>query len=334
MKKAIVSIFALGCLAVGGQALAQSTRSVPAAQGAAAGGNTVTYSLPQTVVSVNVTVQRETIKRGPYARYAQQYLGAVAPLSDKDIYTILGATMSYASEADPSAVYVLDSPDKTTFDLYYPTPEGFIAHDGQSTPHFALATLAPAGEFRVSARFDGVQVDKMSMGEPSLEAAAAEAARTLFTLRKRRFDLVTGEAGENVYGAGMSAALDEMKRLEDEYTALFMGKRTLTVETRTFDVVPVAGKNTLIVCRFNETGGLLPDNDLTARPVVLELTPENKAASTVANVPAKDSRGTVFMRVADIVRCRVVDDKTVLATGRIPVYQFGQTVAVPVTSLK
>ena len=335
MKKRFVFIFFLGCLAVAGQVQAQATRALPVAPGTAVGANSVTYCLPQTVVSVSVTVQHETIKRGPYARYAQRYLGAVAHLSDKEIHTVLGATMTHFSEADPSAVYVLDSPDKTLFDLYYPTPEGFLANDGISLPHFASGTSGRSAAFRAAEETVGLQVDKMTMGDPSLEEAAAEAARTLFTLRKRRFDLVTGEAGENVYGAGMQAALDEMKRLEDEYTALFLGQRTVRLETKTFDVVPVAGRNTLIVCRFSETGGLLPDSDLSGRPIVLELTPENKTASSVFNrAVGRDARGTVFMRVADIVRCRLVDDKTVLGDERIPVYQFGQTVEVPVTSLK
>ena len=334
MKKVLIPILAIAALVCTHELQAQATKAIPAA-GATVGGNAVTYNLPQTVISANITIQHETIKRGPYARYAQKYLGAVAPLSDKEIYTILGATLSYASEADPTAVYVLDSPDKTQFDLYYPTPEGFLAHDGQSAPRFAPGMCPQAGQFVLPEGFEGVQVDKMSASEPALEEAAAQVARTLFTLRQRRFDLVTGEAGENVYGAGMQAALDEMKRLEDEYIALFLGKRTVVQEIKTVDAIPVAGRNTMIVCRFSESGGILPDNDLSGEPVVLELTPENKAAATVVNRGgSRDSRGTVYMRMADIARCRLMLDKTVFATERIPVYQFGQTVEVPVSSLK
>lgn len=333
MKKTIVTICAFGLLVCGGQAFSQ-VKATPASSGTVLGGNAVTYSLPQTVLSVKVSVQHETIKRGPYARYAQKYLGSVAHLSDKEIYTILGATVSYASEADPSAVYILDNPDKSPFNLYYSTPEGFVAHDGASKPHHRSTGANREERFQLPANFDGVQIDKVSLSEPALEEAAAEAARTLFTLRKRRFDLVTGEAGENVYGAGMQAALDEMKRMEEEYIALFLGKRTVRQETKTFEVVPESGKNTSIVCRFNETAGLLPAGDLTGRPIVIELTPENKAASMAGNRAGKDSKNMVFMRVADVVRCRLVDDKTVLGEERIPIYQFGETIEVPVSALK
>ena len=334
MKRSIVSLLFCGCFALGVQSFAQSTKASPVAPGAAIPANAVTYSLPQTVLTIEITVEQEIIKRGPYARYAQQYLGAVAPLSDKEFYTILGARLGYTAESDPSAVYVLDSPQKTPFDLYYQTPGGPVANDGISKNHL-LPTDSGTDLFLPDNDFDGLQIDKTNMSTPSLEEAAAEAARTLFTLRKRRFDLVTGEAGEQVYGEGMQAALNEMKRLEDEYTALFLGKRTVRRITKTFTVIPEAGKNRAIVCRFSDDGGLLPDSDLSGRPIVLELTPENKVGHSIANpASGRDSRGTVFMRIADMVRCQLTDDKTVLFNERIPVYQFGHTVEAPVTSSK
>ncbi|MCD8185290.1 MAG: DUF4831 family protein, partial [Rikenellaceae bacterium] len=212
MKKSVLPVL-LAAFAVA-TAHGQSTKSVPLASGGTVAAHAVTYSLPQTVISVTFTVERETIKKGPYARYAQKYLGAVAHLSDKEIYTITGASLSYSSEADPSAVYALDHPDKTPFDLYIQTPEGNLAQDGPMTPRFGPRTL-PGREHAPRVQdFEGVQVDKLNANDPSLEEAAAQAARTLFTLRQRRFDLVTGEAGEYVYGAGLEAALQEMQRLE------------------------------------------------------------------------------------------------------------------------
>jgi hypothetical protein len=178
-------------------------------------------------------------------------------------------------------------------------------------------------------------IDKISTYELGLEEAAAQAAQTLYTLRQRRFDLVTGEAGENVFGAGLQAALDELKRQEDEYIALFMGTRLTQQIVRKCEVVPEAGKNTVIACRFSETGGVLPDNDLSGRPILLEMTPEQKVQNTVLPRPGgRESRGMVFFRVADIVRCRLIDDATVLVDERLPIYQFGQVVEIPVSSLK
>lgn len=334
MKKRILVLTIGGLLASLGAA-AQSTTATPALPGGTLSGNTVLYSLPQTAITVQVTLQKETIRRGPYARFAQQLLGTVAPLSDKELYTLDGAALGWATEADPSAVYVLENPEKSLFDLYALSPEGFIALDPAGTQPASAppATAADAPVSPVPAQ--GLPIDRLSASDPGLESAAAQAAQMLFTLRQRRFDLVSGEAGENVFGAGLAAALDELARQEEAYIALFMGTRTVERIVRTFEVVPVAGMNTVIVCRFSETGGLLPDSDLSGRPVLLEMTPEGKVTSTVLPRPGgRESRGSVFYRVADKVRCRLLDEMTVLADRRVPIYQFGEVVDIPVTTIR
>ena len=49
--------------------------------GAAAQG-TVGYCLPRTTLTLTVTVERESFFAGPYARYAQKYLGIDAAQTD------------------------------------------------------------------------------------------------------------------------------------------------------------------------------------------------------------------------------------------------------------
>lgn len=275
------------------------------------------YHLPETALTVEVTVSRETVRRGPYARFAQQYLGAVAALSDKEMYAVATAALTATVQDDPSAVYVGEGGQSTT------RPAESQGCCGSMAAHAPMKTMEETPSF------DGLTADRMEAGNPALETAAETAARDLFTLRRRRFDLITGEAGENVYGAGLAAALAEMKRLEDEYTALFLGRRTLQTIVKTFTVVPRPGTTRVIVCRFSEEGGVLPTDDLSGRPIVLELAPEEAqaAAGVAGRAPGKDAR-TFFTRVPDRVRCRVLDDKTVLADELIPVYQFGQTIEV------
>lgn len=250
---------------------------------------------PYTTLLISVVVEKETIKKGPYARFAQKYLGAIAPLTDKEIYTISEAGIGYTD------------PDR----------------DMWQNPDLRLFTGAecPASESQ-QADFPKVNVDRVSPIEKSLEEQARDAANTIFTLRKRRFDLVSGEAGEYVFGEGLKAALQEMEKMEGEYLALFMGKQSVSREVRTIEVVPQAGKTTYIVCRFSGDKGLMPETDLSGTPVVLTLEPENSIS-----VPAvgKGSRATEFYRVADFVQCTLSGPAGELARARIPVYQFGQT---------
>ena len=46
------------------------------------------YALPQTVISIQVEAVREDFHAGPYARYAQKYLGVDARQADAVTYTV------------------------------------------------------------------------------------------------------------------------------------------------------------------------------------------------------------------------------------------------------
>lgn len=71
-------------------------------------------------------------------------------------------------------------------------------------------------------------------------------------------ELITSEAGEHVFGAGLQAALAELDRQEQAYTELFLGKRVTTTSVERITVVPDAGKQKYILCRFSPDRGLLP----------------------------------------------------------------------------
>lgn len=181
----------------------------------------VAYSLPRTTLKVTVEVEKESIRKGPYARYAQKFLGVMAPLADKDIYTITGGKIGFAEEADPAQVYTMENPDKSPVKIYEPTREGFMAAqmDGAAPVPSAFRPAAPArralrGNVEAvsltgsDTSFVKVQVDRRSTVEQNPESAALDAANMIYMLRKKRMELVTGDAGEHVFGEGLKAALD------------------------------------------------------------------------------------------------------------------------------
>ncbi len=305
----------------------------------------LSYSQPRTVLKVEVVVEKESIRKGPYARYAQKYLGVVAPLTDKDSYRIAGADISYFEEADPVAVSTLADAGNIPV-MMCRTPQGFVASGADGRPlktdiampegemMFRERGLHPVANERITVSYVSrdssyvkVPVDKRDMIQKSAEETAMEAANTIFTIRKRRFDLVSGEAGENVFGAGLAVALRELDRMEQEYLALFYGKRYVERVVRSYDVVPEAGKNVAMVCRFSDIAGLLPLSDLSGTPVMIEFTPEkvNKPAGALP----KATKGTkVTLRNAAMTECRIADGNKELVNVRVPVYQFGEEVTV------
>ena len=148
------------------------------------------------------------------------------------------------------------------------------------------------------------------MTTPALEDAARTAAAQIFSLRRHRIELVTGEAGENVFGEGLKAALEEIDRLEQSYLELFLGKRIVSTETR----------------RFSPAAGLLPDTDLSGDIVLLQIEPSGAAKSDLEAGPKETQ--VVACRVADPSTCIVVSGGREYARAVLPVFEFGRTINV------
>ena len=179
VMKTLVSLLCCTALTVG-SASAQSYRVARA--GAFEENGRVEVGIPTSPLAVDLTVEKEVVTVGPYARYAQKFLGVRGALSDKTLYSVKAARVA-----------LLDR-DATT------------------------ASEVPAGEVRATSylgdaeTFSRVPFDKRSLVDESLETAARNAANTLFAIRRHRMELITSEAGEHVFGAGLQAALAELDR--------------------------------------------------------------------------------------------------------------------------
>ena len=174
--------------------------------------------------------------------------------------------------------------------------------------------------------FARLQPDKTDMTTPALEDAARAAATQIFSLRRHRIELVTGEAGENVFGEGLKAALEEIDRMEQSYLELFLGKRVVSTETRRYVVYPQSDKKQYIVCRFSAAAGLLPESDLSGDMVLLQIEPSGNTATAV-EASAKESN-TVACRVADPSVCTVIAGGREYARAVLPLFEFGRTINV------
>ena len=63
-------------------------------QGANETAGGLTVAQPRTILAVDVTVEHDVTLSGPYARYAQKYLGVRAPLTDKTVWSVTGAQIA------------------------------------------------------------------------------------------------------------------------------------------------------------------------------------------------------------------------------------------------
>lgn len=299
--KAILATAA--CVALAATATAQNFTA--AKVGIVEENGVTTLSHPQTTLTVDLVIEKQTTVAGPYARFAQKYLGARAPLTDKVSYAIV-----------ESSITALNTTPNTTAPDY---------NEGSKV----VSLRGTADEF------PKVLPNKTSSTEVSLEAAAQSAAQTIFRLRKARIDLVTGDLGENVFGAGLKASLDEIDRMEQEYLELFLGKQVVTRTVKSITVVPEKSKTKYILCRFSDQTGVEAASNLSAQPIVLELVPSGKIPTDGLTLKSeRDTRNAVPFRIADNVVCRLSDSRGVLTEAELPIFQYGKVVEIVNTQKK
>ena len=301
--KRIISLMSLAVLACGA-ATAQNTlyKAVVGTYIDASGALAV--SDPSTSVAVDLIVEKEQTVVGPYARYAQKFLNMRGSLVDKTVYSLKGVKLAVTGGEDVIA-------------------DAVPAAEVTETSYMGSAS-----------EFAKVLPDRMSATAVSEEEAAANAAQAIFSIRKHRMDLITGEAGENVFGAGLKDALAALDAAEQEYLELFFGKRVVTTSVERVVIPMVEGVQSYAVARISSSAGVVAADAKDGDAVTLEVAPSGRARlSSIVEADPK-SKTAVKVRVADPSTCTVKVGDKVLTSAVLPLFEMGRTAYINDTSIR
>lgn len=315
----------------------------------------VTYSLPSTALVLDVEAVQESFHAGPYAKYAEKYLGIKVKQKDETRCEITQVSLTPKVEADLSRRYTLavkkNAPDLSFLKL---SSAGLVAFaDGGlgagQTWRFPLSASADFSDKGVSSNlkseattlyrgernetaYSRVSVQQNMVVEKSLEQKAAEAAQMIVRLREQRLQIVTGDTDATYSGEAMGAAVAELTRLEDEYLSLFTGYSDFQTKSMSFDVVPVADRESqmYMAFRISDTVGPVPADNLSGRPVVLEIVPQEM--SVPQEIPVALKTQVVRYLIPAVCTVKVKDGSDLLIQTRVPVYQLGILGTMPVNA--
>lgn len=299
----MISLMSLAVLACGA-ATAQNTpyKAVVGTYIDASGALAV--SDPSTSVAVDLIVEKEQTVVGPYARYAQKFLNMRGSLVDKTVYSLKGVKLAVTGGEDVIA-------------------DAVPAAEVTETSYMGSAS-----------EFAKVLPDRMSATAVSEEEAAANAAQAIFSIRKHRMDLITGEAGENVFGAGLKDALAALDAAEQEYLELFFGKRVVTTSVERVVIPMVEGVQSYAVARISSSAGVVAADAKDGDAVTLEVAPSGRARlSSIVEADPK-SKTAVKVRVADPSTCTVKVGDKVLTSAVLPLFEMGRTAYINDTSIR
>jgi hypothetical protein len=308
---------------------------------------TVSYSLPQTTVTVEVEAVQESFFAGPYASFAKKYLGIDVRSRDASRSYLKEVRLVTRVEADPAARYTIDikgAEDKflvlssqglVSFqdklegsDLVWrfnPQPEADFGTKGV-TSQTRTEIRTTWQEVQTDTSFIRVPVEEAFQVEKTTEMKAKEAAELILRARKERFNISTGNTDATFSGEALGAALAELDRVEKEYLTLFTGYTVEREQKGSFDVVPTDAvkKQQYIAFRLSDREGLEADG--VGTPYLLEFEP----AEVSEGVPsARESKNSIHYRIPAVCSVKLVSGGRTLFVSRFPVYQLGREAHFP-----
>ncbi len=370
-KKIIKNVLFITTLSLMISFSATAQKSEILSPGEIAPEGTVLYSLPNTALHLKVEAVRESYTPGPYAKFSEKYLGIVVSPDKKDSYKLLSVKMTPFIEADQSKRIAVNlnglSKNGSPINIYKFSSQGLIILSDQNkggTDYWRFPTLSDNQSNMTEATnnftstettlyknvknssggYDKVAIQQSQVVEKSIEKKAQEAANNIFNIRKKRVDIITGDTDATFSGEAMKAVIDELNKLEADYMSLFIGTTESAVQMMDFDVVPESQKEKqlYIAFRISDTQGLLLSDNVSGRPIVMEIIPEITAPTEFVDSDTNKksrskyeakTRGGIYYRIPVICHIKLLDGQDLLLQSRVPVYQLGETINFPMDVL-
>ena len=162
----------------------------------------LSYSLPKTVLVVDVEYTKTSIKAGQYYRYAEKLLGITNPiLQDSDFYFLDKVSMDDTSAPDKTTACMV----KFESDLAYIilNAEGVLCAVNTNADSSLVTKIKPLPQNYVVQ--EAITNSQLSFTEETLASGSTAkmaelVAKQIFRLRESRLDLLTGDADQRLKG--------------------------------------------------------------------------------------------------------------------------------------
>jgi len=308
------------------------------------------YSLPQTVIKIDLTLERIDQKPGPLSDFSGDFLGTTDVINEnKSFYNLLDATISTMAEPDANQIYYLQFPaqkskDGASTDLVLSKIGTLLSFNASSHEterlnpetkiHQSNYYFQSQDDFRYFADYnrkkvvdtvvrkitiDTVTIDRFlfrtSWASLSESDKANQAAMKIQNIREQRFNLLTGYQEVN-YNGSIEYMDHQLQKMEDEYLQLFLGKETRSVETVTVYVLVKQGDTNKVV--FNTGNG---------QSVMMNLIPHGNT-SVLPEKPLQ-KQDHLYYRIPELTTVSIIFNDKVYESVVIPVSQFGKLAMAP-----
>jgi len=294
------------------------------------------YALPKTIIRLDVWVEKTQNIPGPYASYANRLLGLSEVITTKyNAFQISEVKISSKHLADPDQLYFINLGElsgKSDMKQFIQMDESgsfagitgevddsqseiveqeveIVQKGNKSFRYYADANLVD----KVDTIIRRVDVDtatiekailKHTTIEKDLAQRAQDAATYFMSIRKNRIELISGFQ-EVAYSQGALQLMNqELKQMEDDYLALFAGKKVVSDEHYVFYYTPDPDQPNIMapVFRFSKTEGLRSLIASTGEKVSLAIKSDGLSENLAEVKPKAAVKGVVvrFPETAEV----------------------------------
>lgn len=261
----------------------------------------IIYSLPRTIINVSLVVNKIQKTKGPYADFADKYLGLTNIITNNSTeYEIREISLTTSVEPDPEQFYFVELDDKSSKESksieMYLSEAGLMQDaaevsklknvriansDNQKEPENTFSDiLNPSWFERVDTIIRRVSVDTTTIEQKvfrktttgkSAEQKAKDAADVILKLDESKLNLISGYQEVGYERGSLEYMCNQLEALKAGYLPLFKGITSSTSTTVNYSFVPKPGETeqTITLCKFSKMKGTIEKSASGGDPVTI-----------------------------------------------------------------
>lgn len=302
--------------------------------------NALLYSLPVTVIRVDVEVEKVISKVGPFYRYSKKLLNVSDVVTeDKEEWRIKSVNIVTYGVPDEDKEFVITYEGDNIAPFINLTPSGVLTGLNANTlpggqditlTHFETKEIPTLD----NVNFNNVPMLEKQLTQTSTAAMAEETANLIYKIRKRRFKILASDFEQlPPDGKSYEIVVRELNELEKSHLELFVGKREVFTLTHSFNITPdKLSANNDVLFRFSSVNGIVDKMDVSGAPVYYELTVEDREelpSEQQASDHKEEIRNGLYYCQPGKANIKIIDKNKLIKEQEVLLGQFGQIISMP-----
>ncbi|MFA6924300.1 MAG: DUF4831 family protein [Bacteroidales bacterium] len=319
----------------------------------------VYYSLPKTVLNIDVAINKITIVKGPFAQYASKYLGLTDVYINNSVsYEISDINISDDFTSDKEKTFFVELPQCSKNKKFHSklfvnlnengiissvnffknfNPEKNIIEKkmiikNDDSPDKSDLQFIENLKIKYDTSIEKILVDTSVIQhkkvtkfivEKSNEEKAKEISEIITKLRKERISLIIGESDIPYQPGTIKFMIDEIDSQLQNYIRLFTGYTFTNTLKYKFSFIPDSSnlKKENLVFRFDADNGILSKQDSTGNKVTLLI---EKGENQIKNfIPIKEKNNGFSYTIPALTKFTLKTGNEILKQCNISVSQYG-----------